>query len=998
MLKRNNLFIFLFTLCSLLVLPLDVDAQGRVSKVVQDSIARSFQRIAREEVKGCYPKIEDLRLREEGTERVVEIRASVELSYFPMRRESVKRFYDEARRLLGKDYRNHTILIYSNGELIDDLVPQYHSARGEQIHFTNTSSQPLLRRESSISQPTRGLAGRHIALWQSHGRYFDNRTGEWRWQRSRLWETVEDLYTQGYVIPFLVPMLERAGATVLLPRERSMRPEELIIDNDAGIDKSVSYNENSRSEGWTSAGEGFAHLHETYKTGHNPFKDGTARMVATTNATKHLSTASWGGTIPKSGIYSVYVSYRTMPNSVSDAHYTVHATGGDREFKVNQRMGGGMWVCLGDFYFAEGKHQTLVSIDNHSKGGGVVTADAVKIGGGMGNISREVHPSLRTSDMEYSSEVSGYPRFTEGARYWLQWSGFSREVYAPKSGKDDYRDDYMSRPHWVNELMGGSERLEDEQGRNIPLDLALAFHSDAGVRLNDDIIGTLGIYCTKDNDGEFTDEISRLRSRDLTDLVMSEIVATLRSSYEPNWTRRGMWDRSYYEARVPSCPTMLLELLSHQNFADMRYGLDPSFRFAVSRAIYVGVLRYLSSQYGCEMCVQPLPINSFVAELRGDKVHLSWASTHDKLNPTAEPDYYILYTREGDGGFDTGRRVDATSVELPVDAGKMYSYRVTAVNRGGESFDSETLAVCRARNSRGSVLVINGFDRVAAPLSIQGDSVAGFYNEYDSGVAYLSDISFIGSQHNFDRRLSRSENDNYALGASYADYETEVIAGNTFDFVALHGESIVEAGYSFSSASRRAVEAGDVALKGYDVVDLLLGKQRTTMVGRGAMEYKYVAYGEAMQRELKHYLSSGGALFVSGSYGLTDLWTAPTATDADRRFAEEVLHVAFGGDRATRRGDVRAVPSSFTQKRFDVEFNTELNDEIYSVESPEVVQPKGKGATTVMRYAAAGQSAAVAYSGAYRSFVAGFPFETIIDSEERDELMAAVLKYLTKRK
>lgn len=996
--KLNNLFILLFALCSLLVSPLDADAQGRVSKVVQDSIARSFQRIAREEVKGCYPKIEDLRLREEGSDKVVEIRMSVEMSYFPMRRESVKRFYDEARRLLDKNYHNHTILIYTQGELIDDLVPQYHSARRDEVHFTNTSSQPLLRRESNLSQPTRGLAGRHIALWQSHGRYFDNRTGEWRWQRSRLWETVEDLYTQGYVIPFLVPMLERAGATVLLPRERSMRHEELIIDNDAGVDKGVSYNEHSRSESWTSAGVGFAHLHETYKSGHNPFKDGTARMVATTGEAKRLSTASWGGIIHESGMYSVYVSYRTMPNSVSDAHYTVHATGGDREFKVNQRMGGGMWICLGDFYFEKGKHQALVSIDNLSQSEGVVTADAVKIGGGMGNISREVHPSLRTSGVEYSSEVSGYPRFTEGARYWLQWSGFSTDVYAPKSGKDDYRDDYMSRAHWVNELMGGSERLKEEAGKNIPLDLALAFHSDAGVRLNDDIIGTLGIYCTKDNDGEFTDEISRLRSRDLTDLVMSEIVTTLRSCYEPNWTRRGMWDRSYYEARVPSCPTMLLELLSHQNFADMRYGLDPSFRFAVSRAIYVGMLRYLSSQYGCEICVQPLPVNSFVAELKGDKVHLSWSSTHDKLNPTAEPDYYILYTREGEGGFDTGRRVDATSVEMTVDAGKIYSYRITAVNRGGESFDSETLAVCRARNSRGSVLVINGFDRVSAPLSIQGDSVAGFYNEYDSGVAYLSDISFIGEQRNFDRRLSRSENDNYALGASYADYETEIIAGNTFDFVALHGKSIVEAGYSFSSSSRRAVEVGDVALKEYDVVDLLLGKQRTTMVGRGAVDYKYAAFGEAMQRELKHYLNSGGALFLSGSYALTDLWTAPTATDADRRFAEEVLHVAFGGDRATRRGDVRAVPSSFTPKRFDVEFNTELNDEIYCVESPEIVQPKGKGASTAMRYTSASQSAAVAYSGTYRTFVAGFPFETIIDSEERDELMEAVLKYLTKRK
>ena len=44
-------------------------------------------------------------------------------------------------------------------------------------------------------------------------------------------------------------------------------------------------------------------------------------------------------------------------------------------------------------------------------------------------------------------------------------------------------------------------------------------------------------------------------------------------------------------------------------------------------------------------------------------------------------------------------------------------------------------------------------------MSVQGDSIAGFYNRYDSGVAYIQDISFIGEQTIFDRSLSHSEND-----------------------------------------------------------------------------------------------------------------------------------------------------------------------------------------------------------------------------------------------
>jgi hypothetical protein len=172
-------------------------------------------------------------------------------------------------------------------------------------------------------------------------------------------------------------------------------------------------------------------------------------------------------------------------------------------------------------------------------------------------------------------------------------------------------------------------------------------------------------------------------------------------------------------------------------------------------------------------------------------------------------------------------------------------------------------------------MIINGFDRVSAPMSVQGDSIAGFYNRYDSGAGYIEDISFIGEQTIFDRTLSRSENDEYALGTCYNDYEAMVIAGNSFDYPALHGKDIVVAGYSFSSASYKAVERGDINLKRYDVVDIILGKQRTTAVGRGAMGYKYEALSEPLQRAIKDYMTSGGGVIISGSYLLSDLYHSP---------------------------------------------------------------------------------------------------------------------------
>ena len=62
------------------------------------------------------------------------------------------------------------------------------------------------------------LDGRNIALWQSHGWYFEQKLDRWEWQRARIFQTVEDLYPQSYVLPFLIPMLENAGAYVMTPR------------------------------------------------------------------------------------------------------------------------------------------------------------------------------------------------------------------------------------------------------------------------------------------------------------------------------------------------------------------------------------------------------------------------------------------------------------------------------------------------------------------------------------------------------------------------------------------------------------------------------------------------------------------------------------------------------------------------------------------------------------------------------------------------------------
>lgn len=950
--------------------------------------------------------------------------ANINCSYIPFREENVTSIYNGVKALLPAELRAYDLQIRTDRHAIEELIPLALRSKKEKkaLTFSNKVDKPLVSRLSMPYTPSNGLQNRHIALWQSHGFYYEPKLTRWEWQRARIFQTVEDLYTQSYVLPFLVPMLENAGANVLLPRERDVQTTEIIIDNDGCLNTRSVYMEQSGEQTWSKGTEnGFAHLRAQYKEFENPFHEGTYRQTTTLKKGKE-SLATWVPEIPQAGQYAVYVSYKTLPNSTDDARYTVHHKGGISQFSVNQQMGGGTWIYLGHFGFDAGKGECKVTLSNQSnKAGRIVTADAVKTGGGMGNIARRISnegttENVKSSDaiatgavkpiptVEYPYEVSGYPRFTEAARYWMQWAGVPDSVYSDSHGKNDYTDDYKARGIWVNYLAGGSAVNPAEKGLNIPIDMAFAFHTDAGTTMNDSTIGTLGIYHTAVYDGTYANGTSRYAARDLTDLIQTNIVNDIRRLYEPNWSRRGMWNQSYYEARVPRVPTMLLELLSHQNFADMRYGLDPRFRFTVSRAIYKGMLQFLCSQYKMDYVVQPLPVDHMNLRFVGDhEVELSWQAVNDSLEPTAQADKYIVYTRVGEGDFDNGIVVNKNSYRTTIPTGVVCSFKVTALNRGGQSFPSEILSIGKAMNEKGNVLVTNGFDRISAPadFTADADTLAGFLDELDHGVPYKEDISYIGPMKEFRRQIPWMDDDASGFGDSYATHETMVIAGNTFDYPAVHGAAILKAGYSFASCSNEAVEAQQAKLNDYKYVDLILGKQCQTKMGRGevtSLEYK--TFSKEMQEAIAAYCQAGGNLFVSGAYVASDLWDnhLAKANEADKKFATEVLKYKWRVGQAARTGKVKQVVSPLTLgvgQGMQLTYYNELNPNAYVVESPDALEPSGEGAYTLFRYSENNLSAGIAYQGAYKTCVLGFPFESVRTAHEREQLMKAILTFFT---
>jgi len=933
----------------------------------------------------------------------LDIYASESFAYQPFLPEIVEGIYRHISQILPGPVCYFKTTVYSDGKSIEELIPNiYRKRKKDKSRLSGDIDYKGTPWVNNISHPidiSRGLQNRHIALWQSHGKYFKNGNGnetingdgngagrgngskngsgdgKWLWQRPRLFCTSEDLFTQSIVIPYLIPMLENAGANVFTPRERDIQKNEVIVDNDNKQSESLYIEVKNRKRYWnTSDIAGFAQRKSSYQDGENPFKDGTIRYIKTENK-KNKAFAEWVPNIPEEGEYAVYVSYQTLPESVSDAKYTVIHKGGATEFTVNQKIGGGTWVYLGTFSFDKGSNDYgMVILSNESKEKGVVCADAVRFGGGMGNISR-------------GGTLSGLPRYLEGARYYAQWSGMPYYIYGDEKRINDYADDINTRSRMINYLSGGSVYNPKEKGVGIPFEMTMALHSDAGYTSNGTTIGSLGVYTTDYNDSKLYSGISRYASRDLTDIMITQLKLDINSQFDIQWNRRGMWDKNYSETRLPAVPSAILEFLSHQNFTDMTFGHDPNFKFAVGRSIYKSILRFVTSQHDEECVVQPLPVSHFAIKFGKKKntVNLSWKPVEDPLESSAKPHSYIVYTRIGNFGFDNGVVVEGTSYTAKIEPELIYSFKVTAVNKGGESFPSEILSAYKAKKEKERVLIINGFDRISGPAIVNNPDSAGFDLRKDPGVSYKYNISYCGYQTGFDRKNAGKETQG-GLGYSSSELEGLKIAGNTFDYAFIHGKAIqATPGFSFVSCSNEAVESGQIKLNDYKIIDYILGLQKEDSTTIKLINKRYKTFTPKMKELITRYCHKGGNIMVSGSYVGSDM-----SSNEDRGFTEDVLKYSFESSVQNRiSGNIFGLGRTFTIPR-------EMNEKIYSVPSPDCIVPVSN-AFPVFKYVDENRSAGTAYKGDYRTFIMGFPFETIDTDTHRAEIMAGILQFLNGR-
>lgn len=893
------------------------------------------------------------------------------------------------------------------------------------MHYQDIDYQgnPWINRTSRPYRFSQGLEGRHISVWASHGRYFDVAKNNWIWQRPYLFCTTEDLLTQSFVYPYLIPMLENSGAVVFTPRERDYQTHEAIVDNDSPS-RYGNYTENGK---WEYASEGFGLNFETLNDTIYPFTCGTVRQANVASGAK----AIWTPAIPSKGRYAVYVSYASLPNSITDAHYIVYHAGGISTFEVNQTMGCGTWVYLGTFLFESDqpeRNKVVLTTDSHNEknatGPLVVTADAVRFGGGMSMTERsipEVTYTYTTTTVPLASDTidgqiierdtlktdtiahyrfgkgarSGLPRYLEAARYYAQWAGLTDSLCSKEHGLDDYKDDLRARSYLINTLGGGSCYQPDTVGRRVPFELQVALHTDAGYFRNNNIVGSLTIATGYDDNGksEYRSGLSREVSRDFAGRMLDGVGQDLSATYAVAWPERELRVANYSETRSPQIPATILELLAHQNFRDMKFAHDPNFKFVASRAIYKVMLREVYRLHNLpEPVIQPLPVLSVSARITTDlndrsnhQAYLTWKPQEDPLEPSAIASDYVIYKRVGNDDWDEGTLLkgDKTSAYIGIKEGIHYQFRIAAINSGGESFPSEPVSVYLSPSAddtpRADILIVNGFDRLSGPAVVETTDSLGFDLLKDVGVSYGDNTSLAGHQTVF-AQSAMGKSGAASLGFCGTEYEGQIIAGNRFDGIALHLEDIVASGniVSISSMSRDAFENLSIEeLQGFSMIDYISGLQAD-------MPYNlkhYETLSDKAKGSLSKYIDAGGRIFISGSY----------LGQCDSLFLAQSLHSIYRASIRHSKSVSSSSANDFSGAGLSLPVITSPSAIHYPCQQSDVLEPADANAFTAFTYPSSNYSAGIAWQ---KGIVMAFPYDCIAEVTPRQALMKAILKHL----
>ena len=216
------------------------------------------------------------------------------------------------------------------------------------------------------------LSGMVVALSPGHGAYWNEDRGIWTTQRGEHFGSIEDLWTARFVTFELAPLLEAAGATVIVLRQEAS-PE------------------------WEVAAGGVP-------------VESTATPAVPCSLRFDLA-------VPEGDVVPVIALASGMR-----ATWTLSQGGWEREIGIGPIAEEGPWTRIGRFGM-DGGSALVATIATPSGESGSIAIAGIRVGGGIG-------------DVDAGGGPSGLPRWQEAARYWVETLGAPEETWAVGGDED----------------------------------------------------------------------------------------------------------------------------------------------------------------------------------------------------------------------------------------------------------------------------------------------------------------------------------------------------------------------------------------------------------------------------------------------------------------------------------------------------------------------------------------------------------------------------------
>lgn len=500
------------------------------------------------------------------------------------------------------------------------------------------------------------LAGKTIAISPGHGYIYYSSLGRYSTQRSNVkWNgcgecrgIVEDFGSHELAVQHLIPLLEGAGARVVLVRDRSYEGTGAVVDTNAAAYQELG---GAFQDGANEGGFG-----------------GGYRFSTSANAQ-----ATYRLTAPVSGPQLLSLWFVAGSNRLADVLVEIQAPGGIRRHRLDQRTHGRRFVPVELLDLPAGASLDLTL--SASGASGVLITDAVRLGAGQHSSGHAWWSMGAGPFAAYQAAPAAVQSYGDVA---------IRPVYAEWFGADAYVSLHSNASGQTNSTAAGTVTYRFNCAQ-------YADHSaDPPASACDDPVG----------------------SDRLQELVHAELISEVKRDWDPAWVDRGTRVANFGELReLGVIPGILVETAFHDNVqlangsslrgTDNQALHDPRFRRLVAAGLYRGLTRFLAGDGPYSL---PPPERLVARRVDATSVELDFP-------PVSGARGYRVEQAIGHRTFDQGRvveqlpyRAEGLVPDVPV------FFRVSTLNEAGAGLPSRVVGA-KPSSRRAQLLVVDAFER-----------------------------------------------------------------------------------------------------------------------------------------------------------------------------------------------------------------------------------------------------------------------------------------------